>query len=124
MVRVQSFSPPVFSKNSHGLFELLLRNRHFDVSDGSGVERIHPAQFCVQEEGFQTTAFQEPDHELRFQPIRGEEDDSHRVCAPMTPVSYGASILSNEPLRPIAAVKLLCLKTPLHVSVCRFDEFD
>ncbi len=40
------------------------------------------------------------------------------------PWLYGASIALNKPMLLIADTKLLCLKTPLHISVCRFDKFD
>ncbi len=40
------------------------------------------------------------------------------------PLLYGALIPSNKPMPPIAGMKLLCLKTPLHISVCTFDKFD
>jgi hypothetical protein len=36
----------------------------------------------------------------------------------------GASIPSNKPMLLIADMKRLCRKTPLHISVSRFDKVD
>ncbi len=52
MVWVQTLFPAIFLKDSHSFVELLLRNCHFDISNSSCVERIHSAQFGVQEERF------------------------------------------------------------------------
>ncbi len=41
---------------------------------------------------------------------------------PGTEMDYAGS--PNNPMPLIADVKLLCLKTPLHINVCRFDKSD
>src|SRR6267143_7264696 len=77
IVWIQTLSSTVVLKDCHGVFELMLRNCHFDISDSAGVERIHPAQFGVQETGFQTTTFEEPNHQLCFHPVCSQENDLH-----------------------------------------------
>src|SRR6266699_2709665 len=77
IVWIQTLSSTVVLKDCHLVFELMLRTCHFDISDSAGVERIHPAQFGVQETGFQTTTFEEPNHQLCFHPICSQENDLH-----------------------------------------------
>src|SRR5207245_7271564 len=68
IVWIQTLSSTVVLKDCHGVFELMLRNRHFNISDSGAVERVHSAQFGVQKTGLQTTTFQEPNHQLCFHP--------------------------------------------------------
>src|SRR6266581_2300723 len=77
IVRIQPLSSTVVLKNCHGVFELMLRNCHFNISDSAGVKRIHSAQFGVQETRLQTTTFEEPSHQLCFHPVCSHENDLH-----------------------------------------------